>query len=187
MTATAYTFFRDGSKGAAKIYSGNLHEENPHQPVNYRIKLNKKTYELYDELQQQKGMYGPILKGNYTNSSKSKATMEGFNMEVNMKQGGFLLSDKWTFTDPFQGNKSFTWKIDFMGDSWKLKDDQTQQVIASFERAGFSFRKQGVLTIYYQVPLYLLAYIILSHKLLHQSLKKEEEKALGEGAESFGG
>lgn len=169
MTATTFTFFKDGSKGAVRIYRGNFHEENLNQPIFYRIKLNNKAYELYDE--RHKETKSPILKAKFTNLHYNKGIMEGFNMNVIMNECGFFINSKWVFMDPFQGNKSYTWKIDLWCNSWKLRDDQNRQAIASFERAGSSFNKQGVLTIYYQVSFRLLAYIILSHKLLHQNLK----------------
>ncbi|CAO3631976.1 unnamed protein product [Cunninghamella echinulata] len=179
MTTTTYTFFRDGSKGAAKICNGTLHHESDdNQAIAYRIKINEskineKVIEIHDEQQQQKG---PILKGQFANSSKSRGVMEGFNTSFYFVKGDHK-TDKWTFRDPFNKNKPYLWDTDMLGISWKLKDEQNQ-LIARFDRSGLRFKKQGVLTIYSEVPSHILACILLSHKMLHLKLKKDEKSII---------
>ncbi|CAO3639475.1 unnamed protein product [Cunninghamella blakesleeana] len=178
---TTYTFFREKSGGSARVYCGTFErEEQVNQPIAFRIGMTSMMSELYDG----NNIEIPILKATYLNKSKNKAMIEGFNTGFEMKNSG-LMSEKWKWSDPFNKNKAYQWKIDFFGLSWKLKDVDHGTILASFERADLSIKKQGVLTIYYRIAPYLLSFIILSHKIVHQSVKNEEVEAITESADAF--
>ncbi|CAO3639025.1 unnamed protein product [Cunninghamella blakesleeana] len=174
-----YTFFREKSGGSARVYYGTFEkEEQINQPVAYRINMTKKISELYDGRNNNE----PILRSRYLDSKKEEAIIEGYHTEFKFTKSGFL-SEKWKWSDPLNKNKSYKWEIDVFGSRWKLKDDDNNTLIASFQRSDFSFRKQGVLTVYYQVDPFLLSCIILSHKIIHQRVKKDEEKELADEGE----
>ncbi|CAO3639408.1 unnamed protein product [Cunninghamella blakesleeana] len=171
--ATVYTFVKGGSHITNVIEGAWDADGARYQPVDFRLETTYKTILLYDE----KDMFRrreALLKSKYTNMwTQNKTEIKGYDTTFILKRHGFWTT-KWSFDDAFDGiHKTYTWKISGWETKWKLRDDQ-DNLIAEFERASYSVRKQGELTIYKQVPSYLLSLIIISHKVLHKQLKQDE-------------
>ncbi|KAI9300579.1 hypothetical protein BJ944DRAFT_272834 [Cunninghamella echinulata] len=168
--AEVYTFFRDGYFGKARVYSGDWEEEDKSQTLEYRVMMSYKTAKLYDE----KDIYKrrePILWSNFTNLLKTKCIIKGYNTTFEMKKEG-LFTNSWSFMDSLDENKKYTWHVSKLLYHWELRDGQ-HLVIAEFDRAKWTIRRQGVLTIHQQVPPYLLSCILLTHKILHESIRDD--------------
>ncbi|CAO3631980.1 unnamed protein product [Cunninghamella echinulata] len=171
---TTYTFFREGS-GTSKIYCGDWKEEDKNQPVEYRVTISNKSAELYDE----RDIYRrrePILWASFKSCfSKKKGEMHGYNTTFSFGKHGFWKT-RWTFVDTLDHNKEYTWEIGGWETRWELKLDGSENVIAEFHRASLSIKRQGVLTVYQQLPPHLLSCIILTHRILHKRLKEEQAR-----------
>ncbi|KAJ1895846.1 hypothetical protein LPJ66_004343 [Kickxella alabastrina] len=171
---TSFTFFRKSvfSKGAI-IYGGEVKSESAAAkqaiaPV-YDIDFDGHDFALrYITQSLTSGM--TVLLGQTDGMAKRSARIEGFNSGTTAKRTGWFFSG-WTFVD-FMGNK-FTWIDSWWTTSWTLYDAGGKK-IATFSRSMFVIIRCGTLVIHEPVPDSLMALILLTCKMVHNTLKRHE-------------
>ncbi|KAJ2411184.1 hypothetical protein H4218_004428 [Coemansia sp. IMI 209128] len=112
----------------------------------------------------------PLLRGKYEGWTGRTVRLNGFGGETVAKRRG-CMSLGWSFVD-FMSNE-FSWHVSTWSTSWTLTD-AGGRVVAKFTRAGFKLSKMGVLEVMERVDEVLLALILISCRLVHQSVHESE-------------
>ncbi|KAJ2862195.1 hypothetical protein GGH94_004426 [Coemansia aciculifera] len=116
-----------------------------------------------------------LLTGKYEGWTGHSVSLTGFGGITVAKRMG-VLNCGWKFVD-FTSNEFF-WRISGWNSSWTLTD-VAGKVVAKFTRAGFHMSKLGVLEVMEDVNEALLTLILLTCKLVHQSVQESERSSSG--------
>ncbi|KAJ2751681.1 hypothetical protein GGI19_004330 [Coemansia pectinata] len=116
-----------------------------------------------------------LLTGKYEGWTGHSVSLTGFGGITVAKRMG-VLNCGWKFVD-FTSNEFF-WRISGWNSSWTLTD-VAGKVVAKFTRAGFHMSKLGVLEVMEDVNEVLLTLILLTCKLVHQSVQESERSSSG--------
>ncbi|KAJ2485488.1 hypothetical protein IWW37_005927 [Coemansia sp. RSA 2050] len=120
----------------------------------------------------------PLLSGKYEGWTSHTVRLSGFNKATVAKRMG-CMNLGWKFID-FMSNE-FCWRVSGWNSSWTLTD-AGGRVVAKFTRAGgLRLSKMGVLEVMENVDEPLLALILLSCRLVHQSVQDSEHHSSGGG------
>jgi hypothetical protein len=175
-----FTLFSDDSflGGGAHVCYGNIKEKGP---IVYRLKSKTSECWLFDGQDKHHGrrtlLHGTL---SHCKSHGNIGTIQGYNQSFQVKRSGFL-SNKLSFVDVYTGRK-YQWKVSFWGSDWELTDPEGNQV-AYFDRSQFRMSRHGRLTVYQdQIPEHLMSLILLTHKILHNLVKKDEATAASAGS-----
>ncbi|KAJ2263373.1 hypothetical protein GGI01_000790 [Coemansia sp. RSA 376] len=107
-----------------------------------------------------------LLSGNYKGWLKRSVSLNGFGSNTLAKRTAVVRSG-WSFVD-FTSNE-FTWRVSGWSTSWTLTD-VNGSVVAKLTRATLHRNKLGTLEIMEDVPESLLALILVTCKLVHQTV-----------------
>ncbi|KAJ2818559.1 hypothetical protein FBU31_005825 [Coemansia sp. 'formosensis'] len=111
-----------------------------------------------------------LLSGKYEGLLKRSASLSGFGSKTLAKRTAVLRSG-WSFVD-FSSNE-FTWRVSGWNTSWTLSD-VNGAVVAKLTRANLHRNKLGTLEIMEDVPESLQALILVTCKLVHQTVQDGE-------------
>ncbi|KAJ2908917.1 hypothetical protein GGI21_002402 [Coemansia aciculifera] len=121
---------------------------------------------------QQTTAAGPkdLLLGKYEGFLKRSVSLSGYGSSTAAKRAGVIRSG-WSFVD--LTSNEFTWRVSSWNTSWTLSD-VNGAVVAKLTRATLHINKLGVLEIFEDVPESLQSLILVSCKLVHQTVQDGE-------------
>ncbi|KAJ2740121.1 hypothetical protein GGI20_005970 [Coemansia sp. BCRC 34301] len=136
------------------------------EPI-YQVYTGWQTVELL-----QNTAVGPqtLLSGKYEGLMRRSTLLNGYDSNTRAKRSGILRSG-WSFVD-FTSNV-FTWRVSRWNASWTLTDINGS-VVAKFTRATLHINKLGTLEIMEDAPESLQSLIIVTCKLVHQTVQAKE-------------
>ncbi|KAJ1895845.1 hypothetical protein LPJ66_004342 [Kickxella alabastrina] len=112
-----------------------------------------------------------VLKGEFVGLTKKMVELKGFNSTTTAKRAGWFYAG-WSFED--FDNNTFKWRETLLNTSWTLYDAKKKKV-AKFDRALFSIRRCGTLVVYERVSDRMMALILLTCNIFHNTIKKQEK------------
>ncbi|KAJ2741972.1 hypothetical protein GGI20_004805 [Coemansia sp. BCRC 34301] len=136
------------------------------EPI-YQVYTRWRTVELL-----QNTAVGPqtLLSGKYEGWLSLSVLLNGYGSHTRAKSSGTFRSG-WSFVD-FMSNE-FTWRVSGWNTSWTLTDINGS-VVAKLTRATLHRNKLGTLEIMEDVPESLQSLIIVTCKLVHQTVQDGE-------------
>ncbi|KAJ2457406.1 hypothetical protein GGF42_002693 [Coemansia sp. RSA 2424] len=136
----------------------------------YQVYTKWRTVELL-----QPTAVGPkaLLSGKYEGFMKRSVSLNGYGSTTLAKRSSIIKSG-WSFVD-FMSNE-FTWRVSGWSTSWTLSD-VNGQVVAKLTRATLHRNKLGTLEIMEDVPESLQSLIIVTCKLVHQTVQDGEHSS----------
>ncbi|KAJ2560557.1 hypothetical protein GGH95_004826, partial [Coemansia sp. RSA 1836] len=114
-----------------------------------------------------------LLSGKYEGFMKRSVSLSGYGSTTLAKRSSIIKSG-WSFVD-FMSNE-FTWRVSGWSTSWTLSD-VNGQVVAKLTRATLHRNKLGTLEIMEDVPESLQSLIIVTCKLVHQTVQDGEHSS----------
>ncbi|KAI9501002.1 hypothetical protein GGI25_003076 [Coemansia spiralis] len=169
--ADTFTLFRKKVTNCATAFRGDYEsypESDNVRPI-YLINFKGSSLEV---LQDTDGNTRSVLAGDFESIIRNSAIVRSDNGLSSLKRNGIFTSG-WSFT--YLSDK-YIWTVSTWNRTWTLKD-ANDKPIARFTRSSLKFKKIGVLNIYKQSDPVFVAIIVLTCKLVHNSVKSNERHA----------
>ncbi|KAJ2016238.1 hypothetical protein H4218_003839 [Coemansia sp. IMI 209128] len=169
-----FTLFNKGAFSQGALVFDRDYKDRPEALANgeplYRVYTKWRAVELLEDT-----AVGPkaLLSGKYEGLMKRSVSLNGFGSNTLAKRTAILRSG-WSFVD-FMSNE-FTWRVSGWSTSWTLSD-VNGAVVAKLTRATLRRNKLGTLEIMEDVSESLQALIIVTCKLVHQTVQDGEHSS----------